>query len=137
MGKSLSKSIKSKSHTSSSVDQKSAGKKNKSSDVSNTNESSKKKNEVKPPKFAVNKPKNDKFDRDLKRASKKRKKSTKERLDNMKPLPPPSVPPKVLCEQDYDEMAIVKIKNLLSRDSDLFLLNQLLLSVQFYTNFER
>lgn len=111
---------------------------------------------TKPPKFAVNKPKNDKLERDLKRASKRKRTTKKERLEDMKPLAPPTVPQKsmmssktsvtaadnryeskVLCEQDYDAMAVVKMKNLLTRDSDLFLLNQLLLSMQFYTNFER
>lgn len=132
MGKSLSKSNKIKSQN----PLKSIG------DQEGDSNNSKKK--VKPPKFAVNKPKTDKLERDLKRASKKRKRSaTKECLENMKPLPPPTVPHKLktdaraLSEQEYDEMAVVKMKNLIVRDCVLFLLNQLLLSVQFYTNFER
>ena len=133
MGKSLSKSSKNKSEglTSSSL-----------AKVKKSGDKLEKKEKVKPPKFPINKPKNDKFDRDLKRSSNKRKRSTKARLDNMKPLPPPAVPQKfdsskVLSEQNYDELAIRKMKNLLARDSESFLLNQLLLSVQFYTNFER
>lgn len=52
------------------------------------------------------------------------------------PMPGPSAPPPPQI-RSYDEDAIDRMRRQLNNDSDAFLLNNILLSVQFFENYER
>lgn len=53
------------------------------------------------------------------------------------PPPGPGPPPAPQHVRSYDEEALDRMRYQLHNDSDAFLLNNILLSVQFFENFER
>jgi hypothetical protein len=65
----------------------------------------------------------------------KRKHEKQSKLDKLKPPVAPAVIPR--SRMDYDAQAKERIKHQLMNDSETFLLNQLMLSVQFFGNYER
>nr|XP_019564859.2 uncharacterized protein LOC109432963 [Aedes albopictus] len=68
------------------------------------------------------------------------KKKRKSKLEELKDTEPPPIVRKskaLLEESDYDSEAIRRMKDQLAFNSDIFVLNQLLLGVQFYGNYER
>ncbi|EAT38646.1 AAEL009477-PB [Aedes aegypti] len=77
-------------------------------------------------------------EKEAKRKSDKKKRKSK--LDDLKDTEPPPIVRKSkaqLEESDYDSEAIRRMKEQLAFNSDIFVLNQLLLGVQFYGNYER
>ncbi|XP_062542834.1 uncharacterized protein LOC134210660 isoform X2 [Armigeres subalbatus] len=80
-------------------------------------------------------------EKEAKRAQRKNnKKKRKSKLDLLKDTEPPPIVRKSkaqLEESDYDSEAIRRMKDQLAFNSDIFVLNQLLLGVQFCGNFER
>ncbi|XP_058063652.1 uncharacterized protein LOC131213596 isoform X2 [Anopheles bellator] len=81
---------------------------------------------------------------DRKRASDgKKSRHRKSRLSELRePEPPPVVHPKassaaLVAKNDYDLEAKRRMQHQLAFNSDIFVLNQLMLGVQFYGNFER
>lgn len=85
-------------------------------------------------------------EKEAKRAQNKKKHSGKKngkrksKLDDLKDSEPPPIVRKSkakLEESDYDSEAIRWMQNQLAFNSDVFVLNQLLLGVQFCGNYER
>ncbi|KAL9692663.1 hypothetical protein quinque_016439 [Culex quinquefasciatus] len=83
-------------------------------------------------------------DKAAKRAAEKKqkrgKKGRKSKLDALADTQPPPIVRKSkakLEESDYDSEAIRRMQDQLAFNSDVFVLNQLLLGVQFYGNYER
>ncbi|XP_065090440.1 uncharacterized protein LOC135711503 isoform X2 [Ochlerotatus camptorhynchus] len=75
-----------------------------------------------------------------KEQKKKKKNKRKSKLDDLKDTEPPAIVRQSkakLEESDYDSEAIRRMKDQLAFNSDIFVLNQLLLGVQFYGNYER
>lgn len=71
---------------------------------------------------------------------KKKKSKRKSKLGDLKDTEPPPIVRQSkakLEESDYDSEAIRRMKDQLAFNSDIFVLNQLLLGVQFYGNYER
>lgn len=81
--------------------------------------------------------------REVEKQEKKKKRideKTKKKLENLKQPEPPHVPRKSeihIRESDYDIEAKNRMQDQLARDTQTFVLNQLMLSVQFYGNYER
>lgn len=71
-----------------------------------------------------------------KKEERKNKKKNKKKLKDTKPPIPPHVTRKIE-ETDYDVEAKKRMQDQLAQDSQLFLLNQLMLSIQFYGNYEK
>ncbi|XP_058443630.1 uncharacterized protein LOC131425620 isoform X2 [Malaya genurostris] len=79
-------------------------------------------------------------EKEAKRAQKKNRKKRKSKLEDLKDSEPPPIVRKSkakLEESDYDSEAIRRMQDQLAFNSDVFVLNQLLLGVQFYGNYER
>ncbi|XP_058819657.1 uncharacterized protein LOC131682284 isoform X2 [Topomyia yanbarensis] len=79
-------------------------------------------------------------EKEAKRAQKKKSKKRKSKLEDLKDSQPPPIVRKSkakLEESDYDSEAIRRMQDQLAFSSDVFVLNQLLLGVQFYGNYER
>lgn len=53
------------------------------------------------------------------------------------PAPSPTPPPAPAHVRSYDDEALARMRWQLQNDSDAFLLNNILLSIQFFENFER
>lgn len=75
------------------------------------------------------------------RNSKRKLGQTRTSLDEVAPPQPPQVlapkPGHITSMQDYEVQIIERIKLQLMKDSQAFMLNQLLLSTQFFGNFQR
>lgn len=72
-----------------------------------------------------------------KKAAEKNKRR-QERMNSLKTPTAPLVPKKMDFEEsDYDLEAKKRMQDQLARDSQTFVLNQLMLSVQFFENYER
>lgn len=68
----------------------------------------------------------------------KRDTATSNRTDrDREEFAPPSARPKQFSESDYDMEAKSRMQDQLACDSQTFVLNQLMLAVQFYGNFEK
>ncbi|XP_053681631.1 uncharacterized protein LOC128732409 [Sabethes cyaneus] len=80
-------------------------------------------------------------EKEAKRAAQKRnRKKRKSQLEQLQDTEPPPIVRKSkakLEESDYDSEAIRRMQDQLAFNSDVFVLNQLLLGVQFYGNYER
>lgn len=76
----------------------------------------------------------------LQKASASRSKQRRSKLDELRDTEPPPIVRKSkakLEESDYDSEAKRRMQHQLAFNSDIFVLNQLVLGVQFYGNFER
>lgn len=74
------------------------------------------------------------------KASASRSKQRRSKLDELRDTEPPPIVRKSkakLEESDYDSEAKRRMQHQLAFNSDIFVLNQLVLGVQFYGNFER
>ncbi|XP_055523347.1 uncharacterized protein LOC129717464 [Wyeomyia smithii] len=79
-------------------------------------------------------------EKEAKRVQKRNRKKRKSQLEELQDSEPPPIVRKSkakLEESDYDSEAIRRMQDQLAFNSDVFVLNQLLLGVQFYGNYER